>query len=59
VRLAGEVIGYLEMDLALEIKSRLLRKTLVETLVVDIRTDKQNVRQVVIELQRYSVRERK
>jgi hypothetical protein len=59
VRLTGEVIGYLEMDLALEIKSRLLRKTLVEALVVDIRADKQNVRQVVIELQRYSVRERK
>ncbi len=59
VRVTGELVGYLEMDLALEIKSRLLRKTLVEASVTNIYRDKQNVLQVTIELQRYSVRERK
>ncbi|MFY7788559.1 MAG: HIRAN domain-containing protein [Thermoflexibacteraceae bacterium] len=59
VRVTGELVGYLEMDLALEIKSRLLRKTLVEATVSNIYRDKQNILQITAEIQRYSVREKK
>jgi hypothetical protein len=59
LRLNGEQLGFLEADLALEIKSRLQRRTLVEAKISAIREGKENIKTVTLELQRYSVKEAK
>lgn len=57
VRLNGEQIGFLDMDTAVEIKSRLERGSLVESRIVSIQGSKEKP-EVLIEVQKYSRRQK-
>lgn len=57
VRLNGEQIGFLNTDLALEIKSRLMRRLLVEASIKQIQEEK-GIRQVILELVKFSRKEK-
>lgn len=53
VRLNGEQIGFLDMDISVEIKSRLLNQSPIEAKILKISKEKGNF-EVEITLQRYS-----
>lgn len=57
VRLNGEQIGFLNTDLAMEIKSRLMRRLFVEASIKQIQEEK-GIRQVILELTKYSRKEK-
>ncbi|GAA4841467.1 HIRAN domain-containing protein [Algivirga pacifica] len=55
LRLNRQQIGFLDMDLAIEVKSRLEASSPVEASIIDIKEEKETL-QVYIALQKYSLR---